>query len=83
MDIIQIELKFRSIINNSQYRYGNFSYSNFAFFVSKKMWNFIKREWGGTKGVTVEGLYYRNFPIFSTTALSNDIILFGELYTLV
>ena len=78
MDIDKIMNKMMFIIKE-QYKNKYFFPNNYIFFVSKKMWKFIRKEWGGNKDITE--LRYRGFSIFYTNILNNDIILFGKIYS--
>ena len=80
ININEIENKIKTILEINEDKFGEFSQCPYyIFFVSKKMWKFIKREWGATEEQEIS---YRRYAIYPISKLSDDMIFFGKIYKL-
>ena len=85
MDINKIIKNLQLIIGDNAYRYKD-TPNECVFFVSKKTFNIIKKEWKdnyvfGDGCFPIKELCYRGYRIFSQTALPDEYIVFGKLYS--
>ena len=78
MDIEKIFYKMDSVIKEEEAKHEFSIISSYIFLVSKKVWNGIRKEWGGNKSITE--LRYHGYSIFNTNVLNDDMIFFGKLH---
>lgn len=80
MDIIEIEKNMKTILEDNEDRFGRFSeQDNYAFFVSNKTDNLLRKGWDATMGFKGT-LAFKGYSIFHTKIFPDNIIFFGKIY---